>query len=325
MSEFFNDLFIFEMANSHQGSVEHGISIINEMGRIAKKYNIKAAVKLQYRNLDTFIHPNYVGRTDIKHIPRFESTKMSYDNFCRLVEVIHQNDMISMSTPFDEVGVEWCLDQDIDVIKVASCSCMDWPLLEKVAKAKKPVIISTGGKVVSEIDKIYNFFTHRNVDFALMHCIAEYPAPESHIQLDFLEKMQKRYRGIMIGYSGHENPDDNIIPMMAIAKGASIMERHVGLPTESITLNSYSMNPGQAEKWVEAILRAKNICVLKNYGEKYVSPAEVESLLSLSRGVFVKNAVKMGDKIYKENVFFAMPAAEGQLLSGSYDDGMIAT
>ena len=50
-------MFIFEMANSHQGSVEHGKDIIHEMGKIARKYNIKAAVKLQYRNLDTFIHP----------------------------------------------------------------------------------------------------------------------------------------------------------------------------------------------------------------------------------------------------------------------------
>ena len=48
MSSLFDDLFIFEMANSHQGDVEHGKDIIHEMGKIARKYNIKAAVKLQY-------------------------------------------------------------------------------------------------------------------------------------------------------------------------------------------------------------------------------------------------------------------------------------
>ena len=52
MSKLFEDLFIFEMANSHQGSVEHGKEIIYEMGKIARRHNIKAAVKLQYRNLD---------------------------------------------------------------------------------------------------------------------------------------------------------------------------------------------------------------------------------------------------------------------------------
>ena len=74
MSKLFEDLFIFEMANSHQGSVEHGIDIIKEMGKIARKNNIKAAVKLQYRDLDSFIHPDFKDRTDVNHIPRFMST-----------------------------------------------------------------------------------------------------------------------------------------------------------------------------------------------------------------------------------------------------------
>ena len=62
----FDNLIIFEMANNHQGNVEHGIRIIKEMGRLARKHNVRCAVKLQYRNLDTFIHPGYKGRKDIK-------------------------------------------------------------------------------------------------------------------------------------------------------------------------------------------------------------------------------------------------------------------
>lgn len=165
----FNDLIIFEMANSHQGSVEHGINIIKEMGKIARKYNVKAAVKLQYRNLDTFIHPDYKGRKDVPHIPRFESTRLNYDQFTQLVEAVRAEGMITMSTPFDETGVEWCRDQGLDIIKIASCSSMDWPLLEEAVKAGKPLIISTGGKTISDMDKIYNFFTHRKCTFAFMH------------------------------------------------------------------------------------------------------------------------------------------------------------
>lgn len=325
MSYDFNNLFIFEMANSHQGSVEHGISIIREMKKVARKYNIRAAVKLQYRNLDTFIHPDYVGRTDVEHIPRFESTRLTYEQFSQLVNVMKEEELITMSTPFDEDGVEWCLDQGIDVIKVASCSAMDWPLLEKVAASKKPIIVSTGGKTVSDIDKIYNFFIHRDCDFALMHCIAEYPAPEERIQLDFIQKMEKRYKGIAIGYSGHEDPDDNTVPMLAAAKGTCIFERHVGLPTEEIKLNAYSMNPEQADRWVAAILRAQNICTLKNENAKYISQEEINSLTSLSRGVFAKKALKEGEAIKRDNVFFAMPCAAGQLVSGQFKDGMLAT
>ena len=78
-------LFVFEMANNHQGDVEHGLRIISEMGQIAGRHGVRAAVKLQYRDLDTFIHPEYAARTDIKHIPRFQSTRLAGRDFRRLV------------------------------------------------------------------------------------------------------------------------------------------------------------------------------------------------------------------------------------------------
>lgn len=321
----FNELFIFEMANSHQGSVEHGKAIIREMGKIARKYNIRAAVKLQYRDLDTFIHPDYKLREDVKHIPRFMSTRLSYEQFCELVHEIRKEGMITMSTPFDETGVDWCMDQGIEIIKIASCSALDWPLLTKAAGTRKPLIISTGGKTLSDIDKLYNFFTHRGCEFAFLHCIAEYPAPYEGLQLDFIDRMNRRYRDITIGYSGHENPDDNTVPMLAIAKGAKILERHVGLPTETISLNAYSMNPEQADRWVESALRAKKICTTKKENDKYVSQDELDSLRSLMRGVYARRDIREGEILEETDVFFAMPCQEGQLTSGEFKPGMAAT
>lgn len=322
-SGIFDGLIIFEMANSHQGSVEHGIDIIRAMGKIARKYNIRAAVKLQYRDLDTFIHPDFKNRTDVKHIPRFMSTKLNYDQFTELVEAVRAEGMVTMSTPFDETGVDWCQDQGIDIIKIASCSSLDWPLLTKVASAKKPLIISTGGKTIEDIDKIYNFFTHRNCEFAFLHCVAEYPAPLENLQLNFIDKMNRRYRDITIGYSGHEAPEDNVAAMMAVAKGARIMERHVGLPTETIKLNAYSMNPEQAEKWVTAILQAKAMCNLKKENQKYISQNEIDSLRSLMRGVYAKRDIKAGEVLHQTDVFFAMPCGEKQLTSGDFKDGKL--
>lgn len=325
MNKYFDNLVIFEMANSHQGSVEHGITIIKEMGKIARKHNIKAAVKLQYRNLDTFIHPEYKGRTDVKHIPRFEGTRLTSNQFAELVHAIKEEGMIAMSTPFDEDGVEWCMDHGMDVIKIASCSAMDWPLLEAAAATKKPLIVSTGGKTIQDIDKMYNFFTHRKCEFAFLHCVAEYPVPMERIQLDFMDKMKKRYRDVPIGYSGHEDPNDHTVPMLAIAKGAMILERHVGLPTEEIKLNAYSMNPEQADKWVESIELARNICSVKKEDTKYISQDELDSLTSLQRGVFVTRDVKAGETLTREDVFFAMPCTDGQLVSGDFSDGMVAS
>jgi sialic acid synthase SpsE/quercetin dioxygenase-like cupin family protein len=321
----FDNLFIFEMANSHQGSVEHGIDIIKAMSRITRKYNVKAAVKLQFRNLDTFIHPDYKDRTDVKHIPRFMGTRLDYDQFNQLVEAIHDEDMIAISTPFDEDGVDWCMDMGIDIIKVASCSAMDWPLLTKIVFTHKPVIISTGGKTLSDIDKLYNFFTHKKCEFAFLHCIAEYPAPKERLQLDFINRMKRRYPDVTIGYSGHEDPDDNIVPMLAVAKGAKILERHVGLPTDTIKLNAYSMNPEQADRWVKAVLDARMICGMKRENTKYVSQDEMDSLRSLMRGVYLKRDIKQSEPISGEDVFFAMPLTPKQMTSGEFTEGIIAS
>ncbi len=328
-AELFDNLFIFEMANSHQGLVEHGIDIIRAMGRIARKHNIRAAVKLQYRELDSFIHPDFKGRTDIKHIPRFESTRLSAEQFNQLVDAIREEGLMPMSTPFDEASVDLCMDQGLDIIKIASCSSMDWPLLAKAAATHKPLIVSTGGKSLSDIDKIYNFLTHKGVEFAFMHCVAEYPAPEERLQLDFIDKMHKRYPGIVIGWSGHEDPEDNVPAMLSVAQGARIFERHVGLPTDTIKLNAYSMNPEQADAWVEAVLRAQNMCACKKnsvHGEtKYISQAEVDSLTSLMRGVFAKRDIAEGEVLTAEDVFFAMPCADRQLTSGEFQIGMPAS
>ncbi len=325
MNKIFEDLFIFEMANSHQGSVEHGIDIVRAMGKIARKYNVKAAVKLQYRNLDNFIHPDYVGREDVPHVSRFMSTRLTYDQFTQIVDAVREEGMVTMVTPFDEDSVDWCMDQGIDVIKVASCSSLDFPLLQKIAETHKPVIISTGGKSLSDIDKIYNFMTHKGCEFAFMHCVAEYPTPMEHLQLDFIDRMNKRYPDVVIGYSGHEDPDDNTVPMLAIAKGASILERHVGLPTETITLNAYSMNPEQADKWVKSSLDAKTICSMKKNQEKYISQDEIDSLHSLMRGVYLKHDVKKGQPISREDVFFAMPCFDRQMTSGEFYEGVVAS
>ncbi len=325
MNKIFNDLFIFEMANSHQGDIEHGKDIIHEMGKIARKYNIRAAVKLQYRNLDNFIHPDYKDRTDVPHIPRFMSTRLTYEQFTELVDTIREERLISMSTPFDEDGVDWCMDQGIEIIKIASCSALDWPLLEKVSRTGKPLIISTGGKTLSDIDKLYNFFTHKRCDFAFLHCVAEYPAPSDHLQLDFIDRMNRRYRDVIIGYSGHEDPNDNTVAMLAVAKGAKILERHVALPTEKYSINAYSMTPEQADKWVEAAEKARVICTTKKENDKYVSQAEIDSLNSLMRGVYLKHDVKEGEFIGPEDVYFAMPCQDKQMNSGEFGDGIELT
>lgn len=326
MNKLFEGLFIFEMANSHQGNLDHGIKIIKEFGLIAKKYGINAGVKLQYRNLPDFIHKKYRNSKNVAHVQRFLETQLEDNDFFSMVECIKSEGMTAICTPFDEQSVDLCIEHEIDIIKVASCSADDWPLLEKIAKTGKPLIISTGGKTLADIDKLYSFCNHRSMIYAFLHCVAIYPAGIDMLQLDHIDKMKKRYSDVMIGYSGHEDPENSLPNQLAVAKGAQILERHVGLPTEAIKLNAYSLTPGQADKWIADVLTARRACGLKGVNQsKLVSKEEQDSLLSLQRGVYIRKQIKRGERIYEDNVYFAMPLQEGKLKSGNFSANMVAS
>ncbi len=311
----FNNLIVFEMANNHQGSVEHGLMIIRAMGALTKKHKLNAALKLQYRQLDTFIHPVKRLDTSIPYVKRFLSTALTVDEYAILLKEIKNQGMLTMVTPFDEESVDVIMSQDVDIVKVASCSGDDWPLLEKIAKTNKPVLASTGGLSLNEIDNLVSFFTHNVSDFALMHCVSIYPTLNHQLDIGFLEKLIKRYPGIPIGWSGHESPDNTLPAQIAISKGAKILERHVGVPTDTITLNAYSMNPTEVDHWLEAIEQARTII---GDGDKHTSEVEKKSLLDLKRGVFAKHPIRKGERLERSNCYFAFPCEEGQLTSGEF-------
>ncbi len=323
MNKLFENLFIFEMANNHQGDVDHGLKIIREMGKISRKHEINGAVKFQYRNLDTFIHKDYVNRDDVKHIPRFKSTRLEPEQFATMVQAVRDEGMITVCTPFDEASVSTILDHGIDIIKVASCSANDWPLLEEIAKTRRPVICSTGGLSLRRIDNLVSFLTHRDVEFAILHCVGLYPTPIERVHANFISKLIRRFPYIAIGYSGHEDPDEIDIIKAFVSKGAKIFERHVGVETDTIKLNKYSMNPQQTEKWVESAVKTFKIC--GNSEDKRVSQAEIDSLKSLMRGVFAKTDIKKGELISKDNIYLAMPCTENQTSAADYHQSLVAS
>jgi N-acetylneuraminate synthase len=317
-------LFVFEMANNHQGDVDHGLRIISEMGQIAGRHGIRAAVKLQYRDLDSFIHPDYLARTDVKHIGRFLATRLPDRDFHRLVSATRHAGLLSMVTPFDEASVDLALAHEVDIIKVASCSANDWPLLEKIAGAGKPVICSTGGKTIHDIDKVVSFFDHRYVkDLAVLHCVGLYPTPSSQVQMRFMSRLQARFPHLPVGYSGHEAPDNLDVVKAAVALGARILERHVGIPRPEAPLNNYSLDPAKTAAWVQAALHAKEICGTDR--DKVIPPEEIQSLHQLTRGAFARGPIKKGEALIPDKVFFAMPCGEGQTTSGEYSDAMVAS
>jgi len=317
----FRDLFVLDLANNHQGSIEHGLAIIRSCGEIARKNKVRAGLKFQFRQLDSFIHPSHREHSDNKHIPRFLSTRLDLDHYQRLIDEVRAQGMIAICTPFDEASVPVILEMGFDIIKVASCSSTDWPLIEAVAAANRPVIFSTGGIEIEQIDDLVSFIAHRNIDAALMHCVSIYPAPEDKLNLANIGMLRARYPKLVIGWSTHESPDDTAPIQMAVALGAGMFERHVGIATDDIALNAYSSNPDQLDRWMQALARAKRM--LGDFQRGKPDPDEVASLHGLQRGVYAKRELEPNTPLSPDDVYFAMPCLEGQLHSGAFNTGTV--
>lgn len=317
----FSDLFVLDLANNHQGDVDHALRIIEAAGQVASRCTAKVAFKFQFRDLDSFIHPVHRSQSANKHIGRFLSTRLDANDFCRLADAVRTAGLIPMATPFDEASLSLIDRAGIDIVKVASASATDWPLIEQIAESNRPVIFSTGGLSWKEIDDLVSFLDHRRVFHGIMHCVSIYPTPPDKLQLNQIALLRRRYASKTIGFSTHESPEALAPVQIAVAKGAQMFERHIGLETEQYKLNAYSSTPDQVERWIRAAQEARVICGAEARATQPVE--ELASLLELKRGVYLRREVPAGQIVSREHVYFAMPCEPGQLSSGSWRDGIV--
>lgn len=315
MSEnIFDRLVILEMANNHMGDVEHGLRIIREFAAAVKPFDFRCAIKFQYRDLDRFIHPDYRNRTDIKYIKRFSETRLAEADFLRLKAEAEKFGFLPMCTPFDETSVDLVEKHDFAIIKIASCSFTDWPLLERIARTAKPLIASTAGAALEEIDSVVSFLQHRKKEFCLMHCVGSYPTPAAELELNQIDFFRERYPDVPIGFSTHEEPGDFDPVKIAVAKGAAVLERHIGVATEKYPLNAYSSSPEAIALWLAAAAKARAMCGVVGR-RRDISAKERGDLKGLQRGAFAVKALHAGEKIGPDKLFFAIPSEPGQLLA----------
>ena len=299
---------IYEMANNHMGDVNHGIKIINELSKISSKYDFDFALKFQFRDLDTFIHPSFKG-SDLKFVKRFEETKLSENDWKILLSETKKSGFKCITTPFDEISVKKALDLNIDILKIASCSMSDWPLIETIAKTNKEIIFSTAGSHLESIDDMVAFFQNRDKKFTVMHCVGKYPTPNNELQLGQISFFKNRYDNINIGYSTHENPNNFVAAGLALSLGATTFEKHVAIESDHFSINDYSATPKQIDNWLTSIENS-----FKMLGSSEIkaenSDEEVSSLRGLQRGAFAVRDIEEGEEIKIDDVIFAIPVEE---------------
>lgn len=304
---------IFEIANNHQGSRAHFRVILEGLARVSKLYPFDFFIKFGYRDPDRFIHRDeaYIGSCDQTLVTRLRSAALSFFDYGEMCQEVRSAGFGAICTPFDEVSVEQVIRHGYDYLKIASASINDWPLLHAIAEHTMPIIASTGGISMTGLDEIVGFLDWKGSKLALMHCVSIYPTPLNALQLDRIDTLRARYPDKEIGYSTHVDPNDNLSTVMAISKGATWLERHVGVRTERYGLNDYSLDINQVGLWLQAVEGALAMC-----GEHAAyADAEKAKLHSLARGYFAKQLIRRSDRINLKDLYLSFPAKPNQYMA----------
>lgn len=309
----FEDIYIFDLANNHNGDVEHGLKIIREVAKYKNQF-IRLGIKLQLRDLKSIIHPDKKIQEQNPYLKRFQETALSKNGIATLIKEIKKLGMICVATPFDEKSLDIIKKYDVDIIKIASCSNTDYPLIDEINKIDKPIILSTGGISLKQLDFVVDKLRDR--DLCILHCVAIYPTTVNNMQLNQIKILKNRYPSRTIGFSSHADPSMSSIILSAYSNGARIFESHVGLGT----LNKYSIPANNVNQWIRSLMLAKLI-----NGSDNRSPPKKEETKSLNqfrRGVYASKDIKKGNVI--DNVYYSMPLLNKQLAAGELKEGVTA-
>jgi len=220
-------LIIAEAGVNHEGDMKLAKRLINEAaegGADAIKFQTYKAHTLASKD-----SPSYWDRTEEPTDSQFKLFQ-KYDKFDKkefeqLKIWCDEVKIDFMSTPFD-VDSAIFLNDLMDVYKISSSDITNKPFIEFLAEFGKPIILSTGASTIQEVGNAIEWIDEKGVNFALLHCILNYPTQDRNANLGMMRDMQQRYPDKLIGYSDHTLPYDLKTLELATMMGCSIIEKH---------------------------------------------------------------------------------------------------
>jgi len=301
---------IAEIGVNHEGSFEQAIKLID----LAKEGGADAA-KFQSYKADTLASKDSPAYWDITEESTESQHKLfkKYDNFNKeqyiaLAEYCNKIDIEFLSTPFDDYSIDF-LEPLMPFYKIASADLTNLPLLRRVARKNKLVILSTGASTLSEIDIAIEILRENNCnEIVLLHCILNYPTSDNNANLAMISNLKKTYPECIIGYSDHTLPDENMTSLVtSYLLGAKVIEKHFThnklLPGND---HYHSMDVDDLKNF-KAII--EKIDILKgNENIKKPIPTESISRLNARRSIVLAKNVEAGNILTELDLICKRPS-----------------
>ena len=310
---------IAEMSGNHNQDIRRAYKIINAAAAAGAD-----AVKLQTYTPDTItidsdkkyfqvkVNDAWKGQT-LYNLYKKVYTPWEWQP--KLKKYAEKKGLICFSTPFDNTAVDFLEKIKVGLYKVASFEVVDIPLLKRIGKTKKPVIMSRGMASLSEIKLAIKTLKDSGCPaVAILHCVSSYPAKPEEMNLATIPDLAKKLKTV-VGLSDHNL--NSAVTIAGVALGAKIIEKHLALARADGGADAaFSLEPDEFGKMVNSVRTAEAATGRPSYG---AGIKESENI-TFRKSLFAVSDIKKGEKITEKNVKSIRP---GHGLEPKYYDKIL--
>lgn len=296
---------IAEIGHNHQGELEKA----RQMFRKAKDCGADA-VKLQKRNNRVLFtdamynkpyeHENSFGRTYGEHR---EFLEFGIHEYQALKEYARELSVTFFATAFDFSSADFLAKLEMPAFKIASGDVRNLPLLKYIARFQRPMLISTGGGTMEDVQRAHDVVTPINTQLCFLHSTSSYPTVPEEMNLRVITALRERFPDVVIGLSDHYN--GIAMAVAAYVLGARVIEKHFTLNhTLKGTDHAMSLELIGMQKMVRDLRRAR---LALGDGVKHVYPSEEPALYKMGKKLVAAKDLPAGHRLTEDDVMIKSP------------------
>lgn len=299
-----NKVFIIAEAGvNHNGSFELAKQLVDkacEAGVDCVKFQTFKPENLVNKNAQKAKYQIKNTGNSESQLDMLKKLSLTFDNFKELKEYCDKKGIMFLSTPFDLESIDFLADLGIKIFKIPSGEITNLPYLKKINSHKKEVILSTGMSTLDEIQDALNIL--KDCKVSLLHCTTEYPCPYDNVNMKAMLTMKDKFN-LPVGYSDHTQGIE--IPIMAVAMGATIIEKHFTLDKNMEGPDhKASLEPDELKQMVKEI---RNVEKAFGSGVKEPQESEKKNIKIARKSIVAKCDIKKGDLFSEINLTCKRP------------------
>jgi N,N'-diacetyllegionaminate synthase len=298
---------IAEIGANHDGDVAKAHRLVDacaDAGAEAVKFQTYTAAEL-LADGDRMIRWGRAGHEVAEAVgPMFDRLALPRSAHAELFAHAKERGMLAFSTPFSLDALEFLVGLGVPALKIAS-SDVNWPALLRAAGASGlPVIFSRGKSTLGELDAAMQALRAGGArDIALLHCLAQYPAPSEEMNLRAIGTLASLYPDVVVGLSDHSV--GTVAAVAAVALGAEVIEKHVTLDTDDTGPDHwFSADPDELHRLIASVREAH---AMRGDGTIGIAPCEAHERHTSVRSLVVRHPLAAGTIVTADDLVALRP------------------